>query len=210
MNMNMTMCFSRAVVRNPDVVGETSIWQTFNNDFWGLAMTYNGSHKSYRPLCTLTFRLNHLLDGLDPTGYHVVNVLLHVIVTVLFWRFVVALTGRRSTGLLSSLLFAAHPVHTEAVTGVVGRADLLAACFFLLTLYAYRQYALARDRGQGSTVGRMLAVVVVTGLLAGCGMLCKEHGVTVLMVCVVYDLVVHSHVSLSSIFSQVSLCMLVI
>lgn len=45
-----------------------------------------GSHGSYRPLCVLTFRLNHLLGGLEPWGYHLVNVALHAACTVLVVR----------------------------------------------------------------------------------------------------------------------------
>lgn len=46
------------------------------------------SHKSYRPLCVLTFRWNYLLHGLDPYGYHLVNILFHIIVTLLYFRWV--------------------------------------------------------------------------------------------------------------------------
>ncbi|KFB49864.1 hypothetical protein ZHAS_00017889 [Anopheles sinensis] len=44
------------------------------------------SHKSYRPLCVLTFRWNYLLHGLEPAGYHLVNVLLHTIVSLMYFR----------------------------------------------------------------------------------------------------------------------------
>ena len=200
------MYFSRAVVRNPDVLGETSVWQLFQDDFWGMAMSYNGSHKSYRPLCVLTFRLNHMLAGLNPFGYHLVNVILHAIVTTLFWQLAYIVTQRRGTALLSALLFASHPIHTEAVAGVVGRADLLAAVFFLLSLFAYHKYVTMRDKHspEDGGSGRLLLVVLV-GILAGLGMLCKEHCFTVLIVCVVYDLIVHRKVSLKSGISQVKI-----
>jgi hypothetical protein len=54
------------------------------NDFWGTPLSHNGSHKSFRPLCTATFKLNHLLGGLQPLGFHAVNVGLHVLTTFLF------------------------------------------------------------------------------------------------------------------------------
>lgn len=44
------------------------------------------SHKSYRPLTVLTFWLNHRVHGLEPFGYHLVNVVLHTLVTLLFYR----------------------------------------------------------------------------------------------------------------------------
>ena len=46
------------------------------------------SHKSYRPLCVLTFRLNYLFGELDPVGYHLVNAVLHGVVCILFYRWV--------------------------------------------------------------------------------------------------------------------------
>lgn len=44
------------------------------------------SHKSYRPLCVLTFRWNYFFHQLDPMGYHVVNVILHTVVSLLFFK----------------------------------------------------------------------------------------------------------------------------
>jgi len=48
------------------------------------------SHKSYRPLCVLTFRWNYLIHQLDPMGYHLLNVILHVGVCLLYFRFVIS------------------------------------------------------------------------------------------------------------------------
>ena len=73
------------------------------------------SHKSYRPLTTLTFRANYLLDGLRPFGYHVVNVALHAAVSVLFMRVCLMLVSTR-TARVAALLFAVHPIHSEAVS----------------------------------------------------------------------------------------------
>ena len=54
------------------------------NDFWGTPLSHSGSHKSYRPLCSLTFKLNTIWSGLNPYGFHLVNILLHCIATYLF------------------------------------------------------------------------------------------------------------------------------
>lgn len=45
-----------AIVRNADVLGTTTVWQLFHNDFWGQPMSHPDSHQSYRPITTLTFR----------------------------------------------------------------------------------------------------------------------------------------------------------
>ena len=53
--------YSRAILRNPDITGESPVADLFVDDFWGTRLTHSGSHKSYRPLCVLSFRWNHLL-----------------------------------------------------------------------------------------------------------------------------------------------------
>jgi hypothetical protein len=56
----------------------------FHNDFWGTPMNKEQSHKSYRPLTVLTFRLNYLVHELAPLGYHLVNLCLHTAVSLLY------------------------------------------------------------------------------------------------------------------------------
>jgi hypothetical protein len=70
-------------------------------------------------------------------GYHVANVAIYTVVCVLFLLFCDRFIGCKTLSTFASLLFAAHPVHTEAVAGLAGRADLLGALFFLLSIMAY-------------------------------------------------------------------------
>ena len=79
-------------------------------------MHIEGSHKSYRPLCVATFRLNYMLHGLQPMGYHLVNLLLHAVVCYLYVRLCVLVLKQVWPALLAGLLFAMHPIHTEAVS----------------------------------------------------------------------------------------------
>ena len=74
-----------AIVNNQDLRPETPLLSLLHNDFWGKPMSDPTSHKSYRPLSVLSFRLNYALHGLEPWGYHAVNVLLHVACTLCFW-----------------------------------------------------------------------------------------------------------------------------
>lgn len=57
--------------------------------YFSLLFPQEQSHKSYRPLCVLTFRWNYSLHGLEPYGYHLVNMLLHLVVSLLYFRYVV-------------------------------------------------------------------------------------------------------------------------
>ena len=99
------------------------------------------SHKSYRPITVLTFRANAALGGMAPWGFHVANAALHACVCALFFLFAEILFGSAVPALAAAALFAAHPVHAEAVANIVGRAEGLAGLFFLLALLFYRTVA---------------------------------------------------------------------
>lgn len=171
-----------AIKDNKDLRSSVPLVDLFKNDFWGIPMVKEQSHKSYRPLCVLTYRLNYFLSELQPFGYHLVNVVLHVVVVLLFYLSCSHYTTSK-VSLLSSLLFAVHPIHTEAVTGVVGRAELLSSIFFLLALIFYQQ---AASTGGVSCIKKLL----VTCLMSAVAMLSKEQGVTVIGLCLVHELVI--------------------
>ncbi|CAG4941419.1 unnamed protein product [Colias eurytheme] len=145
-------------------------------------MRYEQSHKSYRPLTVLTFRWNYAIHGLQPAGYHLVNLLLHALVSLLYYR-VCAMFLPEFASFVAAILFAVHPIHTEAVTGVVGRAEMLSSVFFLGALLCYARAASRRRY----TDWRYVAACTVC---VGVAMLCKEQGITVTAACVVYELFV--------------------
>ncbi|XP_017769001.1 PREDICTED: transmembrane and TPR repeat-containing protein CG4341 [Nicrophorus vespilloides] len=138
----------RAILSNPDLLPTTPWHRLLQDDFWGTPLSDSGSHGSYRPLCVLSFRLNYLLGGFQPWGYHLVNVLLHCLATVLLVRVSrhILPRSRSSVGsAVTGLIFATHPIHTEAVAGVVGRADLAACNLYLLSFLAYISHIRCRD-----------------------------------------------------------------
>ncbi|CAH1245593.1 TMTC4, partial [Branchiostoma lanceolatum] len=197
---------SEAIVNNKDLLSETPVWELFRHDFWGKNLASKTSHKSYRPLTVLTFRLNHWFAGglSQPWSFHAVNLLLHAAICVqLLHVFSVIFGGvrRNASGnrlfaaprasLLAATLFAVHPVHTESVAGVVGRAELLCAVFFFSAFLCY-----VRSCHEGaqdpqccpeSFSVRWLAASVV---LCAASVLCKEQGITAIGVCSAYDILI--------------------
>jgi hypothetical protein len=154
-----------SVKRNIVVTGQVPFLELFRRDFWGTPMKDPQSHKSYRPLTTLTFWLNHQLSLRMGTlhtdrhtlGFHVINVLLHGIVAALLAEVLGlvlapasssnenggggggknASTGALRVLLHSGLLFAVHPVHAEAVSNITSRGELLMSAFYLLAVLSY-------------------------------------------------------------------------
>ena len=97
-----------------------------------------------RPVVILTLALNHAVNGLDPRGYHVVNVLLHALNALLLFALVRGTLARAALreravpiALAVALLWAVHPLQTEAVTYVIQRTELLMAFFLLATLWSF-------------------------------------------------------------------------
>lgn len=118
-----------ARIRDFDVVA------IFTTEYWG---GYAGTTGDlYRPLTIFSYALNKAVTGLSSPWFHAVNVLLHGAASALLVLLIDALFRDRRLALASGLLFATHPVHTEAVTGIVGRAEVLAALFLLAALYLH-------------------------------------------------------------------------
>jgi len=133
-------------------------------------------HLRARPLANLSFALNHRFGGLEPGGYHAVNVIIHLCVgAALAWvGFLLAVAGHEETpqirhraalsALLAAALFLLHPLNSQAVTYVVQRMTSLATLFFLLSLGTYLS---ARRTGAGGRVPRFALSALFFVLAAG-------------------------------------------
>lgn len=133
----------------------------------------------------LTYKLNHLFGGFKPIGYHLVNVLLHCLATGLVVKVARQLLPTASAPAIAGALFAAHPIHTEAVAGIVGRADLAACNFYLLTFLTYCKHIEWRSNNDL----RCWSTLIGTIGLAATAMLCKETAISALIFCALYDLI---------------------
>lgn len=93
----------------------------------------------YRPITTLSLLVNYAVlgNGPNPAGYHAVNFLLHAINVLLLYELALVLFRRAGPAFFAAALWAVHPICTEAVANIVGRADLLAAMSVLGGLLVY-------------------------------------------------------------------------
>jgi len=133
----------------PRIVDNESIRALWPIDGW--------LHDSRRPVVSLTLALNHALDGTNPAGYHVFNIAIHAMNAVLFFmllrtagkaeRLPAWLRDRRETlALAAALLWAAHPLQTQAVTYTIQRGESLMALWYTLVLLATANTSLTENK----------------------------------------------------------------
>uniref|UniRef100_A0A8D2NAS7 dolichyl-phosphate-mannose--protein mannosyltransferase n=1 Tax=Zonotrichia albicollis TaxID=44394 RepID=A0A8D2NAS7_ZONAL len=138
--------------------------------------------------CCRAATLNILLAGMNPLYFHAVNVILHCLVTlVLMYTCDKAVFKDCRLAFVTALFFAVHPIHTEAVTGIVGRADVLACLLFLLAFLSYNRSVDQLYVGEHFPPTASPFFLLLSLFLGTCAMLVKETGVTVFGVCLVYD-----------------------
>ncbi|MDH7482780.1 MAG: O-GlcNAc transferase, partial [Armatimonadota bacterium] len=87
------------------------------------------SPSQYFPLVYTTFRIEHAIWGLNPMGYHIVNVCLHIINTLLVW-FILRWLGIRGSW-LAAAIWGLHPVNVESVAWITERKNTLSTLFYL-------------------------------------------------------------------------------
>ena len=95
---------------------------------------------NYHPVTFLSYLLEFHFFKLNPAGYHLINLILHLFNSLLvFWLFML-LTRSSAVSFITSILFAIHPLHVESVAWVSGRKDVLYAFFFITAIISYLYY----------------------------------------------------------------------
>jgi protein O-mannosyl-transferase len=184
-----------AVISNPGALWPLDWDRILFTNYWGNPEHYK-SLTIYRPLATLSFALSDAVGARDCAACHrLINIVLHAgcstLVFFLAWFLTVPTALPRGAGgegppiwiqpvaaTSAGLLFALHPVHTEAVVGIVNRAELLAAFFILLGALA-----ILRLRRW-----RMILIPAIYAL----ALLSKENGATLWSVAIAYHLAAYA------------------
>ena len=215
----------RMIISSDDVVGKRPWKEMLTRDFWGNSMSSNTSHKSYRPLTVLAFRSIHFFFGLEPFYFHLYNLVLHASCCscyAILCRKVVALSSTTASSidhdnsseckkdnhetylqkaqiLVASILFAVHPIHTEAVASIVGISDIQCALFYILSILALF-HSIAIDKYLTNekqivttmpqhVINTKLFPYIIAILLACCSSLSKEIGVTSFGIFISYEII---------------------
>jgi hypothetical protein len=116
----------------------------------------------FRPVSVLSFQLDYLLWGANPFGYHLTDLLLHILVTVATFQLGLRLTGGKlRTSLLAALLFTSHPLLVETVPAISRRQDVLEALFMILS---FQFYLRSRNRpGRGNKAASLVFFMLALG-----------------------------------------------
>jgi len=120
----------------------------------------------YRPIVFASFALEARAAGAAPAVFHATNLVLHALAASLLFAVASALGAGRSAALAGSLLFALHPVQSEAVLYVSGRTDVLGAVFALAALWLHARGA--GWRGAPASRAARLGAALCFGLSLGC------------------------------------------
>lgn len=131
----------------------------------------------YRPLRTLSYRLDHAMGGLDPRVFHLTNVAYHAVTVLLVATLLARFGSSPLATTLGALVFAVHPVQADAVTYVSGRRDVLCGLFYVLGVLAYLRHR--REGGAGALVLAFAAYVLA--------ILTKEMAITMPVACLLAD-----------------------
>jgi protein O-mannosyl-transferase len=125
------------VIANPGVHGLTG-----ENVRQAVTSRYQGY---WAPLLWISFMVDYEIGGLDPASFHAGNLVLHAAAVVLLFLALARLTKATWRSAVVAAIFAAHPVHVEAVAWVTERKEMLASVFWMISLLAYAGYARRRS-----------------------------------------------------------------
>ena len=174
------------IVNNPWITDIRNIPTIFSESVWSFKRLSISNY--YRPMMHIVYMLNYHLFGLKPWGFHLVNILFHcgasILVFLLIRRLLTAQGSAKSSVYLSppfiaAILFAVHPIHTEAVSWIAGLPDVAFTFFYLLSLYLYILFR------EGVKSGYLLSI-----LSFSMATLFKEPAITLPIMLVAYDYLV--------------------
>ena len=127
------------IIQNPLVKSLNNIPLFFKTDLFAHRAGERKSN-SYRPMQSLLNAWDYLCWGKYPVGYHLTNILLHLINVFIVFLFVRRISEDSLASFLTAFIYAVHPVNTQSVSFVAGRADILMTAFMMLSLLCYIKY----------------------------------------------------------------------
>lgn len=168
---------------------DTSSLDCWKRCYWRKGMDIG----QYRPITLLSFLWNTRVTGLHSPSFRLVNLILHAIIALLILKLATLIGLNRKTAAFAALLFAVHPLHSEAVIPATGRAELLCALFVILGLLAHsKQSKLSAKSCDSPDVDHRatcdLFATIAAPLCLILAFWSKENGIVLLPLCILFDL----------------------
>ncbi len=138
---------------------------------------------NYQPITMLSYMIEYTFFGMNPFGYHLVNLIFHLLGTLFVFLIIKKLSGNDLIAFITSLLFGIHPLHVESVAWIAERKDVLYGFFFLWALYLYITSRPSPEGGKTSSPFRAGACL----LLFVISLLCKAQAVVLPVVFLAVD-----------------------
>ena len=167
------------VLDNPFMFGVRRIPYLFTPEYWVKHDIAQGG--AFRPVVQSSFAIEYSLWRDDPRGYHITNVVLHALATLLSYCLVRRLTGRPGLAVVAAMLFAVHPTRAETVCWLKNRAENMCASLMLLSLICFHRAVAGTVRRRGPLCAAVACLALallckgmaaVLPLLAGLWVLC--------------------------------------
>jgi tetratricopeptide (TPR) repeat protein len=171
----------KQIVNNPSLRSWSNVITAFTSDVWSFQRGITAADippPYYRPIFTIYFTVAYKLFGLWEPGWHLLNLLVHVIATVAVFHLVRRLSSNLAVASLAALFFGIHPTHVESVSWISGIPDPLAALFYVPSLSWY-------VRGRTERNKKWIAASLVAYALA---LLCKETPIVLPLVVAAWEL----------------------
>ncbi|MDD5737930.1 MAG: hypothetical protein PHH20_06505, partial [Candidatus Omnitrophica bacterium] len=165
------------VVLNSHIQGFSQAGRLFLENI-GAGFSQEASSAFYRPLQILSYAADHSFWGLNYAGYHLTNIILHILAALGVFHLIRVITRKDALSFAAAAVFAVHPANTEAVSYISGRADPLSALFIVLCLICYIKYL--------DTSG--VKYYVLFPLLYFCALMSRESGLMLPVLILLYHL----------------------
>jgi protein O-mannosyl-transferase len=157
------------IVKNQTIRSFGNIPTAFTSGFWSFYS--NNPHlpvNFYRPLQTIAYIVAYALGGVSPVPYHALSIFFHILASVMIFLICLELEFAIRPAIIGGLLFAVHPIHTEAVAWIAAMPDVICGAFYASSLWAALRWANTKSRFW----------IVISANLFICALLAKEMAIT--------------------------------
>lgn len=130
--------------------------------FESVKSAFKKSWGYWKPVANLSLMLDHEIYGMDPGGFHLTNLILHIANTLMLFIFLRTVTGAMWQSAFVAALFSLHPLHVESVAWITERKDVISAFFWMLSMLGYAYYL----RRPGFAGYMLMLISLALGLMA--------------------------------------------